>query len=153
MFLAFKHNPRVGRITERLRGDLEGHGVYAYRAKDDPHPGWPLQQRIDTWIERADGTVIFWSGQGSKSPAVRLEYETAKKFGRRRCLVKFPDVGVPTDWGGDEWLELQGVRFNIFGIVFVNPPYNPQWSRFVEIVAKFAHEARAERQGKPPGPK
>lgn len=64
------------------------------------------------------------------------------------CLVKFPQVPVPEDWSGDEWLDLQGVRFTLFGVAFDNFAWDPRWSRFVDVVATFAREARSERRGR-----
>jgi hypothetical protein len=145
VFLAFKHNRVVSRIARKVRDDLALRVVFAYRGMDDPHPGWPLQQRLDTWIQRADGVVIFWSGQGSKSPAVINERTTAKRLKKRICLIKFPGIAEPADWSGEEWLDLKGVRFGIFGPQFINPAWNPEWSRFVDVIAGFARDARDER--------
>lgn len=46
VFLAFRHNRRVSRIAAKLRDDIAERGVFAYRAIDDRHPGWSLDQRL-----------------------------------------------------------------------------------------------------------
>ena len=148
VFLAFRHNRIVSLEAERLRDDLVSRGVVAYRAMDDPRPGDSLPAKIERWIERADGVVLFWSSQGSESPAVRSEYEIAKRLGRKICLVKYRGVSPPSDWTETEWIEIHGVRkvapSRVRGppIIFVHPA----WSRFADSVAAFARQARAERQ-------
>jgi hypothetical protein len=146
VFLAFKHNRNAGSVAARLKRDLGPRLIYAYRAIDDPHPGWLLQPRLDQWIAVSDGVVILWSQQGSASPAVVKEYDTAKSLKKRLCLVKFPDVREPHDWSGEEWLPLDGVTFGLMGARF----WEPAWSNFVDTIASFAHEARGERRGGAP---
>lgn len=147
VFLAFRHNKNVGSISKKLKVDLERREVIAYRAMDDPRPGDSLTKRLETWIGRSDGVVIFWSGQAARSPAVRSEYETAKRLGKKICLVKFRGVLPPSDLGDIEWLALHGVR-RLVPPSLLGPPVTfaePSWSRFVDTVAGFARRARTER--------
>lgn len=145
VFLAFKHNEVVNALAVRLKNELVLRGVDAYRAIDDPHPGWDLDEKINKWIARADGVVVLWSQQGSESTAVAKEYVTAKQLKKRICSVKFPDVRPPSDWSGIEYLPLKGVRFGRLG-----PQFNPlEWSSIVDLVARFANAAQEERRGSP----
>lgn len=156
VFIAFSHNPVVDAIAVRIRDGLRGRGVDSYRARDDRHPGWHLQQRIDAWIARSDGVVMLWSKRGSVSPGVIAEYETAKRLGRRLCLVLFPNTSPPSDWSGIEWLDLSGVRLPLqlpaLGLQGPLGPgfFEPQWSRMVDEIARFARRVWAERRGIPP---
>lgn len=146
VFLAFSHNRVASKVAQKIRDDLALREVFAYRAIDDPHPGWPLQQKLDAWIQSSDGVILLWSELGSKSRAVNEEYRTAKRMGKRICLVRFSGVKEPLDWSGEEWLDLQGVSFGFFGPQFHDPSSDPQWSKFVDVLANFAREARAERR-------
>lgn len=146
IFLAFRHNRNVGSITKKLKADLEPRRVIAYRAIDDPRPGDSLPKKLDSWISKSVGVVIFWSGEGARSPAVRSEYETAKRLRKKICLVKFTSVPPPSDWMDIEWMVLHGVRRRVPPRPFGSPVVfsEPAWGRFVDVVADFARRAQAD---------
>jgi hypothetical protein len=144
LFVAFSHNRKVLRFADRVKRDLAAKGILAYRAIDDPRPGESLTARIHGAIDRADAILILWSELASESPKVRDEYDHARRTGRKPCLVRFPGVRLPEDWDPDlEWVPLEGVSFNFFGPVYLEPGY----ARMLQVIADFAFRERDRRRG------
>ena len=65
-------------------------GINTYVAELSPQPGYPLWQKIEAAIRRADAILILWAEKGSQSGDIREEIGIA--FGAKRAKRIIPLV-------------------------------------------------------------
>lgn len=73
-------------------------GIKTYVAERSPQPGYPLWQKINAAIGRADAIVILWTDKGSQSGDVREEIGIA--FGVMKTERIIPLVQTDLEIGG-----------------------------------------------------
>lgn len=71
-------------------------GVSTYVAERTPQPGYPLWQRIEAAIRRADAILILWTEKGSQSGDIREEIGIAFGAKRAKRIIPLVQTGLTT---------------------------------------------------------
>ena len=95
-------------FAESLAFHLERHGVPVWLDAKDLQPGAFWQQQLENALDNAACVVVVISADSIKRPAVRMEWERAKKQGKRIIVVLFRKAHVPEELAQCELVDFRG---------------------------------------------
>lgn len=94
-------------FAESLAFHLEKLGIPVWLDAKDLVPGASWQQQLENALDNAFCVVVVISIDSIKRPAVRMEWERAKKNGKRIILVLFRKARVPDELAQCEVLDFR----------------------------------------------
>lgn len=72
-------------------------GINMYVAERTPRPGYPLWQKIEAAIRRADAILILWTEKGSRSGDIREEIGIAIGAKRAKRIIPLVQAGLTAE--------------------------------------------------------
>ena len=111
-------------------------GIKTYIAERSPQPGYPLWQKIESAIRRADAILILWTEKGSKSGDVREEIGIAIGAKRAKRIIPLVQIDLST----------QG---SLIGLEHVPLDINKPLEALSIAVSRATEWADRKEQGKP----
>lgn len=91
VFISHSNSKKDNPLLDKTIESFSKCGIKTYIAERSPQPGYPLWQKIEAAIRRADAILILWTENGSQSGDIREEIGIAigaRKSGRIIPLVQ-----------------------------------------------------------------
>ena len=83
-------------LLEKAVESFDRCGISTYVAERSPQPGYPLWQKIEAAIRRADAILILWTEKGSQSGDIREEIGIAIGAKRTKRIIPLVQTGLTT---------------------------------------------------------
>jgi len=96
IFISHSNSVEDTRLLEKTIKSLDSCGVSTYVAERTPQPGYPLWQKIEAAIRRADAILILWTEKGSQSGDIREEIGIAIGAKRTKRIIPLVQKDLST---------------------------------------------------------
>jgi hypothetical protein len=96
VFISHSNAPEDASLLEKTMDSFSRCGIDTYVAERAPQPGYPLWQKIEAAIRRADAILILWTQAGSQSGDIREEIGIAIGAKRTKRVIPLVQAGLTT---------------------------------------------------------
>lgn len=96
VFVSHSNSQKDVQLLEKAIEWLNRCGISTYVAERSPEPGYPLWQKIEASIRRADAILILWTEKGSQSGDIREEIGIAIGAQRTKRIIPLVQTGLAT---------------------------------------------------------
>jgi len=96
VFISHSNSAEDTPLLEKAIDSFDRCGISTYVAERTPRPGYPLWQKIEMAIRRADAILILWTERGSQSGDIREEIGIAIGAKRTKRTIPLVQTGLLT---------------------------------------------------------
>lgn len=96
VFVSHSNSKEDTSLLEKTIDSFGRCGIYTYVAERTPQPGYPLWQKIEAAIRRADAILILWTKAGSQAGDIREEIGIAIGAKRTKRIIPLVQTGLTT---------------------------------------------------------
>lgn len=96
VFLSHSNADEDKRLLDKCIASFNRCGINMYVAERSPEPGYPLWQKIEAAIRRADAILILWTESGSQSGDIREEIGIAIGAKKSKRIIPLVQTGLTT---------------------------------------------------------
>jgi hypothetical protein len=96
VFISHSNAPEDASLLDKTMDSFSRCGIDTYVAERTPQPGYPLWQKIETAIRRADAILVLWTQAGSQSGDIREEIGIAIGAKRTKRIIPLVQAGLTT---------------------------------------------------------
>jgi len=96
VFVSHSNSPEDAQLLEKTIQSFNRCGITTYVAERSPQPGYPLWQKIEAAIRRADAILILWTEKGSQSGDIREEIGIAIGAKRTKRIIPLVQSDLST---------------------------------------------------------
>ena len=96
VFISHSNSTDDTSLLEKAIDSFGRCGIDTYVAERTPQPGYPLWQKIEAAIRRADAILILWTKAGSQAGDIREEIGIAIGAKRTKRIIPLVETGLTT---------------------------------------------------------
>jgi hypothetical protein len=96
VFISHSNAPDDAPLLKKTTDSFTNCGIKTYVAERTPQPGYPLWQKIESAIRRADAILILWTQAGSRSGDIREEIGIAVGAQRTKRIIPIVETHLKT---------------------------------------------------------
>lgn len=96
VFISHSNSQQDAPLLDRVTDSFYRCGINTYVAERKPQPGYPLWQKIEAAIRRADAILILWTKAGSEASDIREEIGIAIGAQRIKRIIPLVETGLTT---------------------------------------------------------
>lgn len=96
VFISHSNADEDSLLLDKTEESFKKCGISTYVAERVPQPGYPLWQKIEAAIRRADAILILWTEKGSQSGDIREEIGIAIGVRKTKRIIPLVQAGLTT---------------------------------------------------------
>lgn len=96
VFVSHSNSTEDAKLLESVIDAFDRCGIGTYVAERSPEPGYPLWQKIEAAIRRADAILVLWTKEGAQSGDIREELGIAVGTRKTKRIIPLVQGGEST---------------------------------------------------------